>query len=140
MAKNQTTQTESSVTEFINSVADETKRNDSFYLVELMQTQTGFGPKMWGPSIIGFGSYHYKYAGGHEGDAPLIGFSPRKDAISLYLFQNFEGKEELLQKFGKYKAGKGCIYVKKLADIDLEVLRVMMSKSTEYIRRLYPAS
>lgn len=139
MAKNKTTQTESSVTEFINSVADETKRKDSFHLVELMQAQTGFEPKMWGPSIIGFGSYHYKYASGHEGDAPLMGFSPRKEAISLYLFQSFEGKEELLQKFGKYKAGKGCIYVKKLADIDLEVLRVMMAKSTEYIKGLYPA-
>lgn len=137
MAKNKTTQTESSVTDFINSVEDETKRRDSFHLVELMQAQTGFEPKMWGPSIIGFGSYHYKYASGHEGDAPVAAFSPRKDAISLYLF-NFKGKDELLKKFGKHKAAKACIYVKNLADIDLEVLKVMIVKSTEYIKGLYP--
>ncbi len=139
MAKNKTTQTESSVIDFINSVADETKRDDSYYLIQLMKTQTGFEPQMWGPSIIGFGSYHYKYNSGHEGDAPLLAFSPRKDAISLYLFQNFDEREELLQKFGKHKAGKGCIYVKKLADIDIEVLKVMMTRSVEYIKNLYPS-
>jgi hypothetical protein len=103
-----------------------------------MQAQTGFEPKMWGPSIIGFGSYHYKYASGHEGDAPLVGFSPRKDAISLYLF-NFNGKDELLKKFGKHKAAKACIYVKKLADIDSKVLKTMITNSVEYIRNIYPA-
>jgi hypothetical protein len=139
MAKNKTTQTEVSVTDFINSVTDETKRDDSYYLIQLMKTQTGFEPKMWGPSIIGFGSYHYKYNSGHEGDAPLLAFSPRKDAISLYLFQSFDEKEELLQKFGKHKAGKGCIYVKKLADVDIEVLKVMMARSVEYIKNLYPS-
>ena len=138
MAKNKTTQTERSVTGFISSIEDETKRDDSYSLIKLMQAQTGFEPKMWGPSIIGFGSYHYKYASGHEGDAPLVGFSPRKDAISLYLF-NFNGKDELLKKFGKHKAAKACIYVKKLADIDSKVLKTMITNSVEYIRNIYPA-
>ena len=138
MAKNKTTQTERSVTDFISSIEDETKRDDSYSLIKLMQAQTGFEPKMWGPSIIGFGSYHYKYASGHEGDAPLVGFSPRKDSISLYLF-NFNGKDELLKKFGKHKAAKACIYVKKLADIDSKVLKTMITNSVEYIRNIYPA-
>jgi hypothetical protein len=138
MAKNKTTQTERSVTDFISSIEDETKRDDSYSLIKLMQAQTGFEPKMWGPSIIGFGSYHYKYASGHEGDAPLVGFSPRKDAISLYIF-NFNGKDELLKKFGKHKAAKACIYVKKLADIDSKVLKTMITNSVEYIRNIYPA-
>lgn len=137
MAKNKTTQTEVSVTDFINSVADETKRDDSYYLIKLMQAQTGFGPKMWGPSIIGFGSYHYKYNSGHEGDAPIAAFSPRKAAISLYI-ADFNGREELLQKFGKHKAARVCIYVKKLADIDIDVLKVMLTKSVEYVQNLYP--
>jgi len=138
MAKNKTTQTTDSVAGFISSVEDETKRNDSHHLIKLMQAQTGFEPKMWGPSIIGFGSYHYKYASGHEGDAPLVGFSPRKDAISLYLC-NFTEKEELLQKFGKHKAAKACIYIKKLADIDIEVLKIMITNSVEHLKNLYPA-
>ncbi|MFN8344249.1 MAG: DUF1801 domain-containing protein [Spirosomataceae bacterium] len=139
MAKNKTTQTDHSVTDFLNAVADETKRDDSYVLIKMMQAQSGFAPKMWGPSIIGFGNYHYKYNSGHEGDAPLIAFSPRKDAISLYLYQHFEDKETLLQKFGKHKAGKGCIYVKKLADIDLEVLKEMIDRSLRYIQNLYPS-
>ena len=81
---------------------------------------------MWGPTIIGFGNYHYKYESGHEGDAPLAGFSPRKDAIVLYFAPTFNRREELLQKFGKYKAGKSCIYIKKLADVDMEILKKMI--------------
>ena len=139
MAKNKTMETQNSVIDFINTVEDPTKRNDSFELVKLMQEQTGYEPKMWGPGIIGFGSYHYKYASGHEGDAPLVGFSPRKDAISLYLYPSFEDKEELLLKFGKHKAGKGCIYIKKIADIDVEVLKKMISYSVENLNKLYPS-
>ena len=138
MAKNKTTETESSVPNFINTVEDETKRNDSFELVKLMQNQTGFEPKMWGPSIIGFGSYHYKYDSGHEGDAPLVAFSPRKAAISLYCCTSSGDKEDLLSKFGKHKASKGCIYIKKLADIDIEVLKKIISNSVQYINELYP--
>lgn len=139
MAKNKTTETESSVTDFINTVADETKRNDSFELLKILQNETGFDAKMWGPAIIGFGSYHYKYASGHEGDAPLAAFSPRKDAISLYLNSEFENKEELLSKFGKHKSGKGCIYIKKLTDIDIEILKKMISLSVISIQNLYPS-
>lgn len=139
MAKNKTTETQNSVIDFINTVEDVTKRNDSFELVKLMQEQTGFEPKMWGPGIIGFGSYHYKYTSGHEGDAPLVGFSPRKDAISLYLYSSFESKEELLSKFGKHKAGKGCIYIKKITDIDIEILKKMISYSVENLNKLYPS-
>lgn len=139
MAKNKTTETQNSVIDFINTVEDLTKRNDSFELVKLMQEQTGYEPKMWGPGIIGFGSYHYKYASGHEGDAPLVGFSPRKDAISLYLYPTFEDKDELLLKFGKHKAGKGCIYIKKIADIDVEILKKMISYSAENLNKLYPS-
>lgn len=139
MAKNKTTETESSVIDFINIAPDEAKRKDTFELLEIMQETTGFEPKMWGASIIGFGSYHYKYDSGHEGDAPLAGFSPRKDAISLYLSSSFENKEELLSKFGKHKAGKGCIYIKKLTDIDLEILKIMISASVKEIQKLYPS-
>jgi hypothetical protein len=140
MAKNKTTETESSFADFINAVEDLTRRNDSFVLVKLMQNETGFEPKMWGPSIIGFGSYHYKYASGHEGDAPLVAFSPRKDTISLYLYSTFEDKEELLSKFGKHKAGKGCIYIKKLTDIDVEILKKMISHSVQNLKELYPSN
>ena len=139
MAKNKTTETQNSVIDFINTVEDLTKRNDSFELVKLIQEQTGYEPKMWGPAIIGFGSYHYKYASGHEGDAPLVGFSPRKDAVSLYLSSSFESKEELLSKFGKHKAGKGCIYIKKIANIDIEILKKMISYSVENLNKLYPS-
>lgn len=132
MAKNKTTETNESTTDFINTfVEDETKRNDAFELIKIMQEVTHFEPKMWGPSIIGFGSYHYKYASGHEGDAPLVGFSPRKAAISLYINVPTENRDELLSKLGKHKASKGCIYVKKLADINIEVLKNMISLSLQ---------
>lgn len=139
MGKNKTTETETSVLDFINTfVDDEAKKNDAFELLKIMQNVTGFAPKMWGPSIIGFGSYHYKYASGHEGDAPLVGFSPRKAAVSLYIYLS-ENKEELLSKFGKHKASKGCIYIKKLTDIDLEILKIMISTSVKELQKLYPS-
>jgi len=137
MAKNKTTETEISVIDFINNfVDDEAKRNDAFELLKIMQNVTGFEPRMWGSSIIGFGSYHYKYASGHEGDAPLVGFSPRKAAISLYIYLS-DNKEELLSKLGKYKAAKSCIYIKKLTDIDLEILKIMISTSVKELQKLY---
>lgn len=138
MAKNKTTETQSSVIDFVNTVEDEVKRNDAIELIAIMQKVTGSQAKMWGPSIIGFGSYHYKYASGHEGDAPLAGFSPRKSAISLYLYLTEEDREELLPKFGKFKPSKGCIYIKKLADIDIEILKKMISLSVENLNKLYP--
>ncbi|SHM10401.1 DUF1801 domain-containing protein [Flavobacterium saccharophilum] len=140
MAKNKTEETAVSVIDFINTfVEDEAKRKDAFELVKIMQDVTGFEPKMWGPSIIGFGSYHYKYASGHEGDAPLAGFSPRKAAISLYVYLSEENREDLLSKLGKHRAAKGCIYIKKLSDINVEILKEMTSASVEYLQKLYPS-
>lgn len=141
MAKNKTTETNESIADFIDAfVEDENKRNDAFELIKIMQEVTHFEPKMWGPSIIGFGSYHYKYASGHEGDAPLVGFSPRKAAISLYIYTAPENREDLLAKLGKHKASKGCIYIKKLADIDVGVLKNMISISLENLNNLYPSN
>ncbi|WP_163411563.1 DUF1801 domain-containing protein [Flavobacterium ajazii] len=140
MAKNKTTETESSVIDYIDAVAEEVKRKDAFELLKIIREVTGFEPRMWGASIIGFGNYHYKYESGHEGDAPLVGFSPRKDAISLYLSSSFENKEELLSKFGKHKAGKGCIYIKKLADINNDILKQMISESVKELQKLYPSN
>lgn len=137
MAKNKTTQTSISVDDFINSVKDETKRKDSFSLIQLIKNQTGLEPKMWGPSIVGFGSYHYKYDSGHEGDSPLVGFSPRVSAITLYLSGHFEKREELLEELGKHKTDKGCIYVKKLDDINIETLQKIITNHINHIQKLY---
>ena len=138
MAKNKTAETGKSVTDFINTFADtEQKRKDSFELLELMQKISGFKPKMWGPSIIGFGNYHYKYDSGHEGDAPLLGFSPRKAAISVYTFTGLKEHEHLLKDLGKYKMGKACIYVKKLSDIDQKILVTMMKETIRYLDKKY---
>lgn len=141
MAKNKTTETDQDVRDFIFSFTDSVqKQKDSLALIELMQEIPGFAPKMWGPSIIGFGNYHYKYASGHEGDAPLIGFSPRKAALSLYVFTGLAEHEHLLNNLGKFKMGKACIYVKKLDDIDLNELRSLMSKTIEYLHLTYGKS
>lgn len=137
MAKNKTAETEQSVTDFINAVPDETKRADAYKLAEIMHAQTGFEPKMWGPTIIGYGIYHYKYASGHEGDAPLAAFSPRKDAISLYTMLPEEKREDLLQRLGKHKAGKGCIYIKKLSDVDENVVKEMIDVTMKNLKELY---
>jgi hypothetical protein len=138
MAKTKTFKTDQDVTEFINSVADEKKRADSFKLVETMSAVTGFKPYMWGPTIIGFGNYHYKYESGHEGDAPLAGFSPRKSAISLYFESRFPERDELLKQFGKHKAAVACIYIKRLDDINIPVLKKMIAASIKHTKKLYP--
>lgn len=131
--KTKTTQTEINVTDFINSyVENEQKKADSFKLIELMSKWSGFEPKMWGPTIVGFGSYHYKYASGHEGDAPLMGFSPRKAAFSLYVVAQGHDNKKLLEQLGKFKMAKACIYFKKLDDLNLEVLEKLSKASMEY--------
>ena len=137
MAEIKTTQTNADVYEFINTFADtEQKRKDSFELVKIMQDFTGCEPKMWGPTIIGFDKYHYKSERSRqEGDWPILGFSPRKAAISLYVYSG-QGKE-LLNDLGKYKMGKGCIYVKKLSDIDTDVLVKLMNETVKYIKEKY---
>lgn len=139
MAKNKTTQTDSNVTEFINNVENEVRRNDSFKLIEFYRSLTGFEPKMWGPSIIGFGTYHYKYASGHEGDAPLAAFSPRKDSLVLYFNPEFEDREKLLAQLGKHKSSKACVYAKKLEDLDMEVLEKMVVNCISHTTALYPS-
>ena len=139
MAELKTKQTNSDVTEFIYSFADtDQKRNDSFELIRLMKDITGYEPKMWGPSIIGFGSYHYKSEKSRqEGDWPLIGFSPRKAAISLYVYTGSKEHEFLLQDLGKYKMGKACIYVKRLSDINQDVLKKIAEETIKYLKTMY---
>jgi hypothetical protein len=126
MAENQTKPTKLTVTAFINSVADPTRRADARTLVKLLQTASGEKPQMWGPSIIGFGSCHYKYESGREGDMPIVGFSPRKAATVLY---GVAGAKALLPKLGKHTTGKGCLYIKKLGDVDQQVLQDMVVKA-----------
>lgn len=134
MAKNKTTITETDVFDFISSyVENEQKKADSLELIKLMSKWTGFEPQMWGPTIIGFGSYHYKYASGHEGDAPILGFSPRKAQFSLYIYSKTDKSDELLEEFGKFKMGKACIYVKKLADIDVSILEQLCKETIAYL-------
>lgn len=135
--ENKTKPTGASVEEFIHSVENEQKRKDSFELIERMKKISGKEPYMWGPSIIGFGNYHYKYASGHEGDAPLVGFSPRKSAISLYVFTGLEEHEHFLEGLGKFTMGKACIYVKKLSDIDLNVLDKIMKETIKFLEKTY---
>lgn len=138
MAKIKTTETNADVFEFINTFADtEQKKKDSYELVELMKKISGHEPKMWGPSIIGFGSYHYKYDSGHEGDAPVLGFSPRKAAISLYVFTGLEEHEHMLKDLGKFKMGKACIYAKRLSDINQDQLKELMKETIKFIENKY---
>lgn len=132
--KNKTAETSVSVTDFIHCFVDkEQKKQDSFQLIELMRQWSGFEPKMWGPTIIGFGSYHYKYASGHEGDAPILGFSPRKAAFSLYVTVPDKDNKKLLDKLGKYTMGKACIYFKKLTDLDLDILEKLCKTTIKYM-------
>jgi len=135
MTKTKTTYTEVKVIDFINSYVDnDQKKTDSFRLIELMREWSGFEPRMWGPTIVGFGNYHYKYASGHEGDAPIIGFSPRKPEFSLYVFSPTEESKKLLDELGKFKMGKACIYVKKLSDINIFTLEKLSKISIAYIQ------
>ena len=134
MADNKTKPTESSVAAFVDAITDQTRRADARARGKLMQAATGEKPKMWGPSIIGFGSYHYKYDSGREGDMPLVGLSPRKAATVLYGVTGFSDSEALLAKLGKHTTGKGCLYIKKLADVDQEVLEALVVESVAAMR------
>lgn len=141
MAQNKTIYTDADVFEFIeNTVDSEQKRSDSLRLLEIFSEMIGVQPRMWGPSIIGFGTYHYKYESGHEGDAPILGFSPRKSAISLYVYSDTEKSNDALKRLGKYKMGKACIYVKKLADIDEEVLKEITKENIDFVKERYATS
>lgn len=141
MAENKTKPTEVSVDEFIQAVESPKKREDAFALKKMMEEITGEKATMWGPSIVGFGSYHYKYATGHEGDAPIVGFSPRKTAISLYLLGCMgQEAEPLLDRLGKFKKSVACIYANKLSDLDQAVLREFIAKSYQFTKAKYPAT
>ncbi|WP_163530022.1 DUF1801 domain-containing protein [Halobacillus ihumii] len=133
-----TKENDNSVIEFIENVESLKKREDAYKLLEIFTETTGYPAKMWGPSIIGFGSYHYKYASGHEGDAPLVGFSPRKAKISLYFATGDTERERLLEDFGKYKTGKACVYINKVADIDVNVLKALINQSVKFLKETYP--
>ncbi len=139
MAKTKTKPTGAPVDAFIHNFSISEKQiADSYKLIEMMRAVTNEEPYMWGPSIVGFGNYHYKYPSGHEGDAPLLGFSPRKPAISLYVYTGADEHKSLLEELGKYKMGKACIYVKSLEDIDLKALNKLMKESVRYTRKKYP--
>jgi hypothetical protein len=135
MAEIKTKPNQLSVAAFVDAIEDETKRADAKVLVKLMARATGEKAKMWGPSIIGFGNYHYKYASGREGEMLLIGFSPRKAAIVLYGLLG-SGSEAMLAKLGKHSAGKGCLYIKKLADVDRAVLEGLIEKGAAGVGKL----
>ena len=139
MAEIKTKATDADVHDFINTFADtEQKKKDSFELLQLMQDFTGYEPKMWGPSIIGFGQYHYQSErSSQKGDWPLVGFSPRKAAISLYVYTGSAGQDDLLKELGKFKMGKACIYVKKLSDINQDVLKKLIKSTIDYLKKKY---
>ncbi len=134
MADMKTRASDLSVEEYLNKVEDDRKRDDCYAILALMREITDEEPKIWGGSMIGFGSYHYKYPSGHEGDWFLTGFAPRKQNLSLYIMAGFERHGELMQKLGKYKTGKSCLYVKTLDDIDREVLRELIELSVAHVR------
>ena len=133
MAELKTKQNDASVEVFLNAVPDVKKRKDSFAILELMKNVTGFDPVMWGDSIVGFGSYHYKYASGRTGEWPLVGFSPRKQNLTLYIMTGFDHYESLTEKLGKFKTGKSCLYIKKLEDVDRATLEELVRQSVAHM-------
>lgn len=132
MPENKTSPNEQSVEQFLNAVEDEQKRKDSFVILELMKQVTGMEPKMWGTSIVGFGSYHYKYESGREGDMIITGFSPRKQNLTLYIMGGFEQYSDLLKNLGKHTLGKGCLYIKRLDEVDLPTLTSLIEESVKH--------
>lgn len=135
MAKNKTIETQESVAAFIKAITDEKKRKDFSTIIDLIAKHTKLEPKMWGTSIVGFGSYHYKYDSGREGDAPLAGVSARANSITFYLGSSFDKKEELQAKLGKHKVSGGCFHIQKLADIDSSILLTMVKNSIAFRRK-----
>ncbi len=137
MAQNKTQPTKVSPESFIEGVENETKRKDAYTLLEIMKDITNEVPVMWGPSLIGFGQYHYKYESGREGDFFITGFSPRKSAMTVYIMPGFKRYAELMSKLGKFKTGKSCLYINKLADIDVKVLKTLIRESVDYMNAKY---
>ncbi len=136
MAENKTQKTALSVIDFLNNLPDEQKRQDSFTVLELMKQASGLEPKMWGTSIVGFGDVHYKYESGREGDWFLVGFSPRKQNLTLYILEGFPKYTDLLGQLGKHKTGAACLYINKLSDVDLDILKEMISRSVAQMSKI----
>jgi len=137
VAENKTKANKASVTEFINSIEDRQKRADVRKVAAMMRKATGKRAKMWGPSIVGFGTYHYKYESGREGDFMVSGFSPRKQALTVYILAGFKRFDALMSKLGTYKTGKSCLYIKRLSDVDEKVLQKLIDGSVKYMRKNY---
>jgi hypothetical protein len=137
MAELKTKKTAASVEDFLAGISPEKKRKDAIALCDLMKKVTKLEPKMWGASMVGFGDYHYKYASGHEGDSFLVGFSPRKQNLTLYVMPGFDNYDELLSKLGKYKTGKGCLYIHSLDDIDVPTLRALIQRTLADMKKMY---
>ena len=135
MAELKTQKNDASVEDFLNAVANEKRREDSFVVNGLMKEVTGEQPAMWGDSIVGFGTYRYKYASGREGEWPVTGFSPRKQSLTLYIMDGFEEYDSLLENLGKYKTGKSCLYINKLEDVDLPILRKLITQSVAHVSK-----
>ena len=138
MAANKTQPTESSVKAFLDEIEDENRRRDSKAVLALMKRVTNARPKLWGTSIIGFGTYRYKYASGREGSAPVAGFAPRKNDVTVYIMPGFARHDALRAKLGKHTAGKSCLHIKRLSDVDLEVLEELVAESVEHMKAAYP--
>ena len=138
MSEPKTKENDGDVLAFLNSVPDEQKRRDALQVMVMMQEVTGEEPRMWGDSIVGYGKYSYKYASGREGEWPLVGFSPRKQDLTLYIVSGFDNFDDLREKLGKHKVGKSCLYIKRLADVNPEVLREMIRDSAEHMRTTNP--
>lgn len=137
MAENKTKANKTSVTAFLNGIDDKQKKADAKKVAVLMRKLTGSKARMWGSSIVGFGEYHYTYESGREGDFMLTGFSPRKQALTLYILAGFREFDSLMKKLGKYKTGKSCLYIKRLSDVDERVLEQLIKKSVTYMRKTY---
>ena len=137
MTQRKTSQNEGDVNAFLDAVENPRRRADARQLLDLMQTVTGEPPKMWGPSIVGFGKYHYRYASGREGDSLVVGFSPRKQNLVIYIMPGFSDYGELLGKLGKFRTGRSCLYVNKLDDVDLQLLEQLVRESVEEMNRRY---
>ena len=140
MAENKTKRNDGDVIAYLESVQNKRRREDSFVVLKMMEEVTGEPAEMWGTSIVGFGSYHYRYDSGREGDFMISGFAPRKQALTLYIMGGHERYQELFAKLGKYRTGKSCLYINKLADVDLAVLREIITESVAHMRRAHPAS
>jgi hypothetical protein len=135
MAEPKTRQTNASVKDFLNQIEDEERRKDCLAVAKMMEEITEDKPKMWGPSIVGFGIHHYKYASGREGDWPVAAFSPRKKDMTIYLMPGFEDSTELMEALGKHSTGKSCLYIKRLSDVHLPTLKKLIKKSVKNVRK-----